>query len=73
MTIQLWHCKDARSLRPLWALEEMDIEYQLHVLPFPPRFRQPDYLDVNPLGTVPFMLAWPCAQAGDRYTGEHFA
>jgi gamma-glutamyltranspeptidase/glutathione hydrolase len=20
-----------------------------------------------------FMLAWPCAQAGDRYTGEHFA
>ena len=19
------------------------------------------------------MLAWPCAQAGDRYTGEHFA
>jgi glutathione S-transferase len=56
MTIQLWHCKDARSLRPLWALEEMDIEYQLHVLPFPPRFQQPDYLDVNPLGTVPFML-----------------
>jgi len=56
MTIKLWHCKDARSLRPLWALEEMGIEYQLQVLPFPPRFQQPDYLNVNPLGTVPFMV-----------------
>ena len=35
--IELYHCIDARSLRPLWVLEEMRLPYQLHVLPFPPR------------------------------------
>lgn len=51
--IELWHCPDARSFRPLWALEELGLVYQLHLLPFPPRARQPEYLDVNPLGTIP--------------------
>lgn len=51
--IELWHCPDARSFRPLWALEELGLEYELHLLPFPPRVRQPDYLQVNPLGTIP--------------------
>lgn len=51
--IELWHCPDARSFRPLWALEELGLVYQLHLLPFPPRVRQPDYLEVNPLGTIP--------------------
>jgi glutathione S-transferase len=53
--IELWHCPDARSFRPLWALEELGVEYELHVLPFPPRARSPGYMDVNPLGTVPAM------------------
>lgn len=52
--MELWHCKNARSLRPLWALEEMQVEYKLHVLPFPPRVHRPDYLKINPLGTVPY-------------------
>ena len=52
--IKLWHGHNARSLRPLWAMEEMGIEYQLEVLPFPPRFFKKDFLDVNPLGTVPY-------------------
>lgn len=51
--IELWHCPDARSFRPLWALEELGLAYELHVLPFPPRVRAPEYLDVNPLGTIP--------------------
>jgi glutathione S-transferase len=51
--IELWHCPDARSFRPLWALEELGLPYQLHLLPFPPRVRQPEYLQVNPLGTIP--------------------
>jgi glutathione S-transferase len=54
--IELWHCADARSFRPLWALEEMGLAYSLHLLPFPPRFRQPDYLEENPLGTVPLLV-----------------
>lgn len=51
--MKLFHCKDARSLRPLWALEELGLEYELEVMAFPPRTRRPGYLDINPLGTVP--------------------
>ncbi|WP_374468776.1 glutathione S-transferase family protein [Phenylobacterium sp.] len=53
--IELWHCPDARSFRPLWALEELGLDYELHLLPFPPRARAPEYLEVNPLGTIPAM------------------
>ena len=56
MTVQLFHCKDARSLRPLWTLEEMGLDYELVTMPFPPRFRYDGYLEINPLGTVPYMV-----------------
>lgn len=55
MTIRLYHCKGARSVRPLWTLEEMGIPYELEVMKFPPRFLHEGYLGVNPLGTVPCM------------------
>jgi glutathione S-transferase len=54
--IELYHCVDARSFRALWALEEMGLEYRLHLLPFPPRILQPDYLQQNPLGTIPLLI-----------------
>ncbi|MBT4521191.1 MAG: glutathione S-transferase family protein [Halieaceae bacterium] len=54
--MKLWHCKGARSLRPLWALEEMGLDYELQVLPFPPRVFERDYLAVNSLGTVPYFV-----------------
>ncbi|WNC70035.1 glutathione S-transferase family protein [Thalassotalea nanhaiensis] len=56
MTMKLWHCYDSRSLRALWALEEMGLKYEVEVLPFPPRFLKKDYLETNPLGTVPFFI-----------------
>jgi len=56
MTIKLYHCKGARSVRPLWTLEEMGILYELESMPFPPRFLREGYLDINPLGTVPTMV-----------------
>jgi len=43
----------ARSLRPLWTIEEMGLDCDLEVMPFPPRATYPGYLDINPLGTVP--------------------
>lgn len=52
----LWHCADARSFRVLWALEELGLDYQLRLLPFPPRVFQKDYLGENPLGTVPLLV-----------------
>lgn len=54
--IELWHCHDARSFRALWALEEMGLPYRLHLLPFPPRVEVPEYLDLNPLGTIPLLV-----------------
>jgi glutathione S-transferase len=54
--MKLWHCHNARSLRALWALEEMNLEYDLEVIPFPPRFLQDGYLDINVLGTVPYFV-----------------
>ncbi len=56
MTIKLWHCHNSRSLRALWAMEEMGLDYELEVLPFPPRFFKKDYLEVNALGTVPYLV-----------------
>ena len=54
--ITLYHCFSARSFRPLWMLEEMGLPYELRMLPFPPRALAKDYLAINPLGTVPFMI-----------------
>lgn len=51
--IRLYHCVDARSFRPLWALEELGLSYELVVMPFPPRYRAKEFMAVNPLGTIP--------------------
>jgi len=54
--MKLWHCKGSRSIRPLWALEELQLPYELEVLRFPPRFEHREFLDVNILGTVPYFI-----------------
>jgi glutathione S-transferase len=54
--ITLYHCMSARSFRPLWALEELALPYELKMLPFPPRVAASSYLAVNPLGTVPALF-----------------
>lgn len=54
--LTLWHCENARSFRPLWALEELGLDYALKMLPFPPRFQQPEFLEQNPLGTIPLLV-----------------
>lgn len=54
--IQLFHCRDSRSFRVLWALEELELPYGLELMRFPPRVFVEGYRDVNPLGTVPALL-----------------
>lgn len=79
--MKLWHCKGARSLRPLWALEEMGLEYELEVMPFPPRIFHKEYLGVNSLGTIPYLVdgetemtesAGICQYLVDRYEQYDF-
>ncbi len=80
--ITLYHCVDARSFRALWALEEVGALYRLEMLPFPPRFLAREYLEVNPLGTVPLMIdgdvrmtesAAICQYLAERYAGPPLA
>jgi len=54
--IELYHCHNARSFRALWALEELGLPYKLHLLPFPPRVLASEYLEQNPLGTIPLLV-----------------
>jgi glutathione S-transferase len=54
--ITLYHCYGARSFRPLWMMEELGLPYELKMLPFPPRVFAKDYLAINPLGTIPYMI-----------------
>ena len=54
--MKLWHCRGARSLRALWALEEMGLDYEVHIMPFPPRLFEKEYVEINPLGTIPYLL-----------------
>lgn len=54
--LTLYHCIDARSLRCLWAFEELGLQYELKVLPFPPRQQAPEFLQINPIGTVPHLI-----------------
>jgi glutathione S-transferase len=54
--ITLYHCANTRSFRALWALEEIGLDYELKMLPFPPRFLAREYLEINPLGTIPCLI-----------------
>jgi glutathione S-transferase len=54
--ITLYHCFSARSFRALWTLQEIGLPCELKMLPFPPRVLRPEYLEVNPLGTIPLLI-----------------
>ena len=74
--MKLYHCTNARSMRCVWALEEMGLDYGLETLRFPPRVFHKDYKNVNPLGTVPTFIdgdtiltesAGVCHYLGEKY------
>ena len=52
----VYHAKNTRSMRVLWVLEELGVKAEIRSLPFPPSKLQPDYLTVNPTGTVPTLV-----------------
>ncbi len=54
--MKLYHCANARSLRVLWALEEMGLTCELVTLKFPPRVFHKEFKEINPLGTVPAFI-----------------
>ena len=55
----VYHAKNTRSMRVLWLLEELGVKAEIKSLPFPPSKLQPDYMSVNPTGTVPTLIDGP--------------
>ena len=51
--ITLHHCPQTRSMRTLWLLHELGIEFQIHLHSFDKSLRDPSYLSLSPAGRVP--------------------
>lgn len=52
----LYSCARSRGLRATWAAEEAGVALDLKILPFPPRYLAPEFMALNPLGTVPLLV-----------------
>lgn len=55
--MKLYHCPNSRSLRVIWAAEELGLDLEVLTLGFPPRMREPGYFEINPTGTIPTLIA----------------
>ena len=38
MTIKIYSTEGSRGVRPIWTAEEMGLDYEIEMMPFPPRF-----------------------------------
>jgi glutathione S-transferase len=56
MTIKIYSTQGSRGMRPIWTAEEMGLDYEVEMMPFPPRFLQPEYMKINILGTIPYLI-----------------
>lgn len=53
MTIRLHHAHQTRSMRTLWLLHELGVEFEVVIHPFDKSLRSDEYLTLNPAGRVP--------------------
>jgi glutathione S-transferase len=63
----LFHAPTSRSLRVLWTLEEIGATVEVKSLGVRPRLHEPEYLAINPAGTLPAVID------GDRAIYESLA
>jgi len=63
----LFHVPTSRSLRVLWTLEEIGATVEVKSLGVRPRLHEPEYLAINPAGTLPALID------GDRTIYESLA
>ena len=55
--MKLYHVSRTRSVRVLWLLEELGLDYELETMPFDPKALQSkDYLELSPFGKVPGLI-----------------
>ncbi len=63
----LYHVPTSRSLRVLWTLEEIGATVDVKSLGVRPRLQEPEFLAINPAGTLPALID------GDRAIYESLA
>lgn len=51
--IVLHHCPQTRSMRTLWLLHELEVDFQVKLHAFDKSLRDPEYLSLSPAGRVP--------------------
>lgn len=51
--IHLHHCPETRSMRTLWLLHELGVDFEVTVYPFDKTLRSAAFLAINPAGRVP--------------------
>lgn len=51
--ITLHHCPQTRSMRTLWLLHELDVQFQVQSYPFDRTLRSAAFLNLSPAGRVP--------------------
>ncbi|PUB19062.1 glutathione S-transferase family protein [Yoonia sediminilitoris] len=51
--IRLHHCPQTRSMRSLWLLHELGVDFDLVEYPFDKTLREEPYASLNPTGRVP--------------------
>src|SRR5262245_54284224 len=54
--VTVYHFPNTRALRVLWTLEELGVPYEAVRVQMPPHEREPDYLKINPAGSLPAMV-----------------
>ncbi|MEL6685284.1 MAG: glutathione S-transferase N-terminal domain-containing protein, partial [Pseudomonadota bacterium] len=51
--IRLHHCPQTRSMRSLWLLHELGVDFDVVEYPFDKTLREEPYRSLNPTGRVP--------------------
>lgn len=51
--IRLHHCPQTRSMRTLWLLYELEVDFEVVLHAFDKSLRDPEYLTLSPAGRVP--------------------
>ena len=54
--MKLYTTEQSRGFRVSWVAQEIGLELDYEMMPFPPRRTTPEYLDLNPLGTIPMLV-----------------
>lgn len=56
MSLTLYHCHEARSMRSLWLINELELDAEILTLSFGEELRSDQYMARHPLGRVPCLI-----------------